>query len=64
MKYLIAPILIISIIALIGTLLLTRENDENYSGSTKKNITNLTSIYVVVILLCLIILGVYICFLF
>jgi len=63
MKYLIAPILIISIIALIGTLLLTRENDENYSGSTKKNITNLTSIYVVVILLCLIILGVYIFFL-
>jgi hypothetical protein len=55
-------VVIILLIAIVSTLLITGKSDENYSGSTKRNTTNLTLIYVVVITLSLISLGVYIRF--
>ncbi|KOP79942.1 hypothetical protein AN957_23095 [Cytobacillus solani] len=62
MKILIAFVFIILIIALVGTLMVTRKTDEKYSETTKKNTTNLTFIYVAVIFLSIIALGVYISF--
>ncbi|WP_019153133.1 hypothetical protein [Robertmurraya massiliosenegalensis] len=55
-----AVVLLILVIALVGTLSLTKKSDEDYRGATKKNTKNLTLIYGVVILLSLIALGVYI----
>lgn len=57
-------VLVISIllIAIVSTLLILGKSDENYSSSAKRNTTNLTLIYVVVIFLSLIALGVYIKF--
>lgn len=62
MNILIALVVIILIISIVGTLILTGKSDQNYSGSTQRNTTNLTLIYVVVILFSLIALGVYIRF--
>lgn len=62
MNILIALVVIILIISMVGTLILTRKSDQNYSGSTQRNTTNLSLIYVVVILFSLIALGVYIRF--
>lgn len=62
MNILIALVVIILIISMVGTLILTGKSDQNYSGSTQRNTTNLTLIYVVVILFSLIALGVYIRF--
>lgn len=62
MNILIALVVIILIISMLGTLILTGKSDQNYSGSTQRNTTNLTLIYVVVILFSLIALGVYIRF--
>lgn len=62
MKLLIAFVFIILLIALVGTLMVTRKTDEKYSETTKKNTTNLTLIYVAVIFLSIIALGVYISF--
>ncbi|MFC0417796.1 hypothetical protein ACFFHH_20550 [Cytobacillus solani] len=62
MKILIAFVFIILIIALVGTLMVTRKTDEKYSETTKKNTINLTFIYVAVIFLSIIALGVYISF--
>ncbi|KAB2334905.1 hypothetical protein F7731_14210 [Cytobacillus depressus] len=59
---LIASVVIISILAGVGTILVVNKGDKNYSGSTKKNTTNLTFIYAIVILLSFIALGVYISF--
>ncbi|WP_197174449.1 hypothetical protein [Cytobacillus firmus] len=42
-------VLIILIFAVVSTLLLTGKADENYGSSTKRNTTNLTLIYVVII---------------
>ncbi|MCP3740771.1 hypothetical protein [Rossellomorea sp. BNER] len=53
-------VIIIGIISIASTLFIAGKGDENYSGSTKRNTTNLTLIYVVVITLSLIFLGVYI----
>lgn len=64
MIFVILFVSIITVLALVGTLVVTRDNDEKYRKSTKKNVTNLTSIYVVVILLGFIAVGVYISFLF
>lgn len=62
MNILIALVVIILIISMVGTLILTGKSDQNYSGSTQRNTTNLTLIYVVVILFSLIALGIYIRF--
>lgn len=62
MNVMYALVSIILIISIISTLLITRKGDENYSSSTKRNTTNLTLIYVVIITLSLITLGIYISF--
>jgi hypothetical protein len=44
----------------VSTLVITGKPDENYSDSTKRNTTNLTLIYVVIIFIALVALGIYI----
>jgi hypothetical protein len=55
-------VIIILLISIVSTLLISGKSDENYSSSTKRNTTNLTLIYGVIITLSLISLGVYIRF--
>ncbi|MED3549649.1 hypothetical protein ACTHO0_15455 [Cytobacillus praedii] len=62
MKLLIVFVFIILLIALVGTLMVTRKTDEKYSETAKKNTANLTLIYAAVIFLSIIALGVYISF--
>ncbi|MBY0147404.1 hypothetical protein [Neobacillus niacini] len=60
MEILSVLVIIILIIAVGSTLVLTGKPDENYRGSTKRNTTNLTLIYVVIIFIALVSLGIYI----
>lgn len=60
MKILLGLVVLILIFAVISTLLLTGKSDENYGSSTKKNTTNLTLIYVVIIFIAIASLGIYI----
>jgi len=60
MKIMYALVIIILIIAIVLTLLIAGKGDDNYSSSTKRNFTNLTLIYVVIIIFGLIALGIYI----
>lgn len=60
MDIMVGLVFLIIIIALVGTLLVTKKPDEDYSGSVKRNTTNLTLIYAVVIAIALIALGIYI----
>lgn len=53
-------IIIIFVLALIFTIFLAGKSDETYRKDTKRNTTNLTLIYVVVIILSLIAVGVYV----
>jgi hypothetical protein len=62
MNILYVLVIIILLISLVSTLLIFGKSDENYSSSAKRNATNLTLIYVVVIFFSLIGLGVYIRF--
>jgi hypothetical protein len=55
-------VIIILLISIVSTLLILGKSDENYRSSTKRNTTNLTLIYAVIITLSLISLGVYIRF--
>lgn len=60
MEILSVLVIVILIIAVVSTLSLTGKPDENYRGSTKRNTTNLTLIYVVIIFFALVALGIYI----
>lgn len=60
MEILLGLVVLILIFAVVSTLMLTGKADENYSGSTKRNTTNLTLIYVVIIFISLAALGIYI----
>ncbi|MBI0579174.1 hypothetical protein IEC97_17525 [Neobacillus cucumis] len=60
MNILIGLVIFILIISAVLTLFITGKPDEDYSKSTKRNTTNLTLIYVVIILIALISLGIYI----
>ncbi|RFB14853.1 hypothetical protein DZB84_15595 [Bacillus sp. HNG] len=60
MKIAIILVIVIGIIALIGTMLIAGKGDANYREKTKRNSINLTVIYAVVILLSLIAVGIYI----
>ncbi|RID83989.1 hypothetical protein D1953_14830 [Peribacillus asahii] len=62
MKVMYALVIIIAIISIVSTLLIAGKGDDNYSSSTKRNLTNLTLIYVVIIALAVTALGVYIWF--
>ncbi|WP_338469488.1 hypothetical protein R4Z10_11705 [Niallia sp. XMNu-256] len=57
-------ILIVALIVIsaVSTILVAGKGDANYSSSTKKNYTNLTIMYGVVIILGFIALGIYIRF--
>ncbi|MDZ5473254.1 hypothetical protein SM124_16170 [Bacillus sp. 31A1R] len=60
MEILIGLVILILVISGIWTLLITGKSDTDYRSSTKRNTTNLTLIYVVVIGLSLIALAIYI----
>lgn len=60
MNIMVGLVFLIIIVALVATLLVTRKPDEDYSSSVKRNTTNLTLIYAVVIAVALIALGIYI----
>ncbi|MCM3718366.1 hypothetical protein [Fictibacillus phosphorivorans] len=53
-------IVIISIAGLVGTILISRTQDEKYGSSTKQNLIRLTSIYAVLILVSLVALALYV----
>ncbi|SEM71459.1 hypothetical protein SAMN05192533_10563 [Mesobacillus persicus] len=53
-------VILIVVLALIFTIVLAGKSDETYRNDTKRNTTNLTLIYIVVILLSFIAVGVYI----
>lgn len=53
-------IVVISIAGLVGTIMISRTQDEKYGSSTKQNLVRLTGIYAVVILISLIALALYI----
>ncbi|WP_428908352.1 hypothetical protein [Niallia sp. Krafla_26] len=55
-------IIAILVVSAVSTLLIAGKGDENYSSSTKRNYTNLTIIYTVIIIIGLIALAVYIRF--
>ncbi|MDR7077404.1 putative membrane protein [Neobacillus niacini] len=60
MEILIGLVILILIFSVVSTLFITGKPDKNYTGSTKRNTTNLTLIYVVIIFLALVSLGIYI----
>jgi len=53
-------VIILTVIAIVFTLLFIGKGDPDYSNSAKRNTTNLTVIYIIAILLSLIALAVYI----
>jgi hypothetical protein len=62
MNILYGLVVIILIVSVIATLRITGKSDTDYRTATKRNTTNLTLIYVIVILLSLVALAVYIRF--
>lgn len=53
-------VVILSILALVGTIYAAKDTEADYSKKTKENVTRLTSIYAVVLALSCIAVGVYI----
>ncbi|MFY0760008.1 hypothetical protein AB1K32_14155 [Metabacillus dongyingensis] len=60
MELAIGLVIIIGIVSLISTLLIAGKGDKDYRNAVKRNTSNLTWIYVVVILISLIAVGVYV----
>ncbi|MDR6999209.1 hypothetical protein [Neobacillus niacini] len=60
MNIMLGLVTFILIISVVLTLFITGKPDEDYTNSTKRNTTNLTLIYVVIIIIALISLGIYI----
>ncbi|PDZ09922.1 hypothetical protein CON70_19625 [Bacillus pseudomycoides] len=50
MKFAISLVIIIVIVSLLGTMLVARNTEGNYDQSTKQNVTNLSVIYIVLLL--------------
>ncbi|MBO1582811.1 MULTISPECIES: hypothetical protein [Bacillus] len=50
MKFAISLVVIIVIVSLLGTVLVARNVEEKYGQSTKQNVTNLSAIYIVLLL--------------
>ncbi|MEN1934261.1 hypothetical protein AAIE21_01370 [Paenibacillus sp. 102] len=50
MKFAISLVIIIVIVSLLGTMLVARNVEDNYDQSTKQNVTNLSAIYIVLLL--------------
>jgi hypothetical protein len=53
-------IVVISIAGLVGTIMISRTQDDKYGKSTKANLVRLTAIYAVLILVSLVALALYI----
>jgi preprotein translocase subunit SecG len=53
-------IVVISIAGLVGTIMISKTQDEKYGSSTRQNLVRLTLIYAVVILVSIIALALYI----
>jgi hypothetical protein len=53
-------IVVISIGGLVGTIMISRTQDEKYGNSTKENLVRLTSIYAILIVISLIALALYV----
>ena len=53
-------VIIIGIVSLISTLLIAGKGDKDYRNAVKRNTSNLTWIYVIVIFISLIAVGVYV----
>jgi cytochrome c biogenesis protein ResB len=60
MELAIGLVIIIGIVSLISTLLIAGKGDKDYRNAVKRNTSNLTWIYVIVILISLIAVGVYV----
>ncbi|KEK23280.1 hypothetical protein [Bacillus gaemokensis] len=54
--------LLLVAITVVGTIIVGRNGDENYSKSTKGNITRLTMIYIVLAIILIVGVGLYIYF--
>ncbi|PFR23007.1 hypothetical protein COK19_20775 [Bacillus cereus] len=50
MKFAILLVIIIVIVSLLGTVFVARNVEENYGQSTKQNVTNLSAIYMILLL--------------
>ncbi|MED1410914.1 MULTISPECIES: hypothetical protein [Bacillus] len=55
-------VILLVVITVIGTILIGRNGDANYSKATKGNITRLTMIYIILAFVLIVGLGVYIYF--
>ncbi|UAL53386.1 MULTISPECIES: hypothetical protein [Metabacillus] len=60
MELAIGLVIIIGIVSLISTLLIAGKGDKDYRNAVKRNTSNLTWIYVIVIFISLIAVGVYV----
>ncbi|MBM4763314.1 hypothetical protein [Bacillus sp. B15-48] len=60
MNFAIISVILILLISFISTLVIAGKGDEAYRKETKRNTTNLTVIYTVVIILSIIAVGLYI----
>ncbi|MCU4988600.1 hypothetical protein OCF10_06510 [Bacillus cereus] len=54
MSFAISLVVIIVIISLFGTVLVARNVEENYGKSTKKNVKNLSTIYIILLFVLLV----------
>ncbi|CAM3941394.1 MULTISPECIES: hypothetical protein [Bacillus cereus group] len=50
MSFAISLVVIIVIVSLFGTVLVARNVEENYDKSTKRNVKNLSAIYIILLL--------------
>jgi cytochrome c biogenesis protein ResB len=62
MTFAVILILILALSALIGTILVSKDTETTYNKKTKGNIVRLTTVYAVVILISLLVVGFYISF--
>ncbi len=60
MAFAVIIIILLAILALIGTIYAAKDTEVSYSKNTKGNISRLTMIYAVVIILSIAVIGVYI----
>ncbi|MDA2181385.1 MULTISPECIES: hypothetical protein [Bacillus cereus group] len=54
MSFAISLVVIIVIVSLFGTVLVARNVEENYSKSTKRNVKNLSAIYILLLFVLLV----------
>ncbi|HZH61152.1 MAG TPA: hypothetical protein VEY70_16635 [Metabacillus sp.] len=60
MAFAVIIIIVLAVLALIGTIFAAKDTEVSYSQNTKGNISRLTIIYAVVIILSILVIGAYI----